>query len=127
MDFKPQIIGISGESGVGKSTVAEIISIFYELYNPIIISTDDLHKWERSSSNWNTTTHLNPDANNLDLGDDHLERLSHNKPIFRSKYNHTTGHFDPPLKIEPSKVIIVEGLHAFYTEFSQKLLDLKIF
>ncbi len=120
------MIGVSGESGVGKSTIAEIISLFFDSQT-LIISTDDLHKWSRPSKNWEVFTHLNPDANNIELGDIHLASLSKKESIYRSKYNHQTGYFDPPIKIEPQDVIIVEGLHAFYSEISKNLLDLKIF
>lgn len=127
MKEKPYIIGISGESGVGKSTISEIISLFFGETNTIIISTDDLHKWERTNPMWNNITHLNPNANNLELGDMHLSDLANNKIVYRSVYNHKTGWFDPPKKIESKSVIIIEGLHAFYTEISQSLIDLKIF
>ena len=126
-DKNPFTIGIAGESGVGKSTIAEIISLYFGIQHTTIISTDDLHKWERSNKNWETFTHLNPDANNLELGDLHIEDLSLGKFIYRSKYSHITGYFDPPIKILPQQVVIVEGLHAFYTDASKKLIDLKIF
>lgn len=124
---KPFIIGISGESGVGKSSICEMLSLLYGPENITIISTDDLHKWERNNPAWNSITHLNPEANNLELGDMHLLELSQNKPIYRSVYNHKTGNFNPPKKIEPKSIVIIEGLHAFYSDISQSLIDLKIF
>lgn len=42
-------------------------------------------------------------------------------------YNHQTGNFNPPVKISPKPVIIIEGLHAFYTEKSKEMIDFKIF
>lgn len=125
--IKPYVIGISGESGVGKSTISELVSLFYGTHDSLIISTDDLHKWERSDEMWKTITHLNPEANNLELGDNHLCELANGKTIYRSIYNHERGYFNPPVKIEPKKIIIIEGLHAFFTDFSKQKINLKIF
>lgn len=124
---KSKIISIAGESGVGKSTVSDIISIFYKEDNCIKLSTDDLHKWDRKNKKWENFTHLNPIANNLDMGDSHIKQLLINEPIYRSIYNHDTGYFDPPIKIFPKPIIIIDGLHAFYTDFMNKNSDLKIF
>lgn len=124
---RPFFIGVSGESGVGKTTIAEIISLYLGDEDTVRLSTDDLHKWERSNENWENFTHLNPAANNLELGDIHIGDLAENKTIYRSSYNHATGSFDPPARVEPKKYIINEGLHAFYTEAMKRLIDLKIF
>ena len=121
------IIGIAGESGVGKSTIADIISFYFNKENTLVLSTDDLHKWERHHANWKIYTHLNPEANNIDLGDQHLLDLKSNRFIYRSVYNHKTGIFDPPKKILPKPVIIIEGLHAFYSDISKQNIELKIF
>ena len=124
---KPYIIGIAGESGVGKSTMTNIVRLFFGAENTISLSTDDLHRWERTSSNWNKFTHLNPEANNLELGDLQLRELAEGNSIYRSVYDHNTGTFKAPVKIEPNRIIINQGLHAFYTTQAQELTDLKIF
>lgn len=125
--MNPFIIGVAGESGVGKSTIAEIIALYYGIQNCLILSTDDLHKYSRHDPAWQYITHLHPNANNLEMGNHHLQDLKAGRPIWRSKYNHSTGHFDAPVKVEPKPFIIIEGLHAFYTETSQRLIDLKIY
>jgi uridine kinase/ribulose-5-phosphate 4-epimerase/fuculose-1-phosphate aldolase len=125
--MKPHFIGIAGDSGVGKTTIAEIVEMFYTSPNVLRISTDDLHKWDRNDDNWKSFTHLNPSANNLELGDIHLEALKHNQPIWRSTYNHKNGVFNPPIKLHPKQYIIVDGLHAFFTDISKKIIDLKIY
>lgn len=127
MNNRPIFIGIAGESGVGKSTIASIISLYLGNDDTLRISTDDLHRWERNNPMWDTYTHLNPLANNLELGDFHITDLSNNKPIYRSVYNHATGNFDPPVRMESKKYVINEGLHAFYTDELNNIIDLKIF
>jgi uridine kinase len=125
--LKLYIIGIAGESGVGKSTLTNIIRLYYGINDTTVISTDDLHKWERNNHNWEHITHLNPDANNLELGDIQLSSLSKGNPIYRSVYDHKTGNFKAPVKLSPTKIIINQGLHAFYTDISKSLTNLKIF
>jgi uridine kinase/ribulose-5-phosphate 4-epimerase/fuculose-1-phosphate aldolase len=127
MEDKPYIIGISGDSASGKSTIANFIRLYYGYENTISISGDDLHKWERGDVMWNTVTHLNPLANNLQLGDLQLNSLKEGVKILRKVYNHNTGKFDDDIWITPKKYIINEGLHSFYTKESELLTDLKIY
>jgi ribulose-5-phosphate 4-epimerase/fuculose-1-phosphate aldolase len=120
------IIGISGPSGVGKTTIANLISLLFK-DGGLILSGDDLHKWERNSEKWNTYTHFNPDANELILGYKHILDLKNNIPIERSRYSHLTGKFEPKVKINPSKTVIYEGLHALYDQKTIDIIDLKIY
>ena len=71
------LINISGSSGVGKTTITKIIIlILSELDKKVLhLSGDDLHKWERDNENWKKFTHLNPDANNIKVGNTHLKYL----------------------------------------------------
>lgn len=124
---RPYLIGISGESGVGKSTIASIIAMYLGSADTLRLSTDDLHKWERGDPNWDSLTHLNPAANNLELGDIHIADLAAGKPIYRSVYNHDTGRFDPPVRMTAKKYVLNEGLHAFYTDAMEETIDLKVF
>ncbi|WP_316318909.1 hypothetical protein, partial [Clavibacter michiganensis] len=45
------------------------------------------------------------------------------KPI----YNHETGEIDPPERIDPNHIIVVEGLHPLYDERVRKLLDFSVY
>lgn len=127
VEYKPYIISIAGDSGSGKSTISNFIRIYYGYENTTLISGDDLHRWERGDKNWETITHLNPDANNLKLGDLQLLSLREGVKILRKKYNHNTGQFSDMVTIHPNKYIINEGLHAFYTIGAETLSDLKIY
>jgi uridine kinase/ribulose-5-phosphate 4-epimerase/fuculose-1-phosphate aldolase len=124
---KPFIISIAGDSASGKSTIANFIRIYYGYDNTTLISGDDLHKWERGDVMWNAITHLNPLANNLQLGDLQLMSLKEGAKVLRKVYNHNTGKFDQEIWVSPKKYIINEGLHSFYTTESEELSDLKIY
>lgn len=120
------IIGIAGASGVGKTTIAKLFSYLYKNEESMILSGDDLHKWDRTSKNWLTMTHLNPEANMLALGYNNLKALKNGESIIRKEYNHNTGTFDEAKVINPTPVIIYEGLHALYDNTSD-LIDLKVY
>jgi uridine kinase/ribulose-5-phosphate 4-epimerase/fuculose-1-phosphate aldolase len=126
-EYKPYVISVAGDSGSGKSTISNFIQLYYGYENTTLISGDDLHRWERGDSNWEKLTHLNPDANNLKLGDLQLLSLKEGVKILRKKYNHKNGKFDELKTVYPNKYIINEGLHAFYTKNSEILSDLKIY
>tara|TARA_R110001599_G_scaffold353720_1_gene595828 strand:+ start:3548 stop:4903 length:1356 start_codon:yes stop_codon:yes gene_type:complete len=123
--MKNRIISITGASGVGKTTVANLFKCI--LKKSIIVSGDDSHKWNRESENWKNFTHLNPSANNLEKEKIQLRLLKKGKTISRKLYNHNTGKFDEPIEVSSTKNIIYEGLHTLYDKEFCDLSDLKIY
>ena len=127
MSDSPFVILISGSSGVGKTTLTRIIQAVLGEQNTVTVSGDDMHRWERSDPNWKVLTHLDPNANDLELNHSHIKSLSEGVSISRRHYNHDTGVFDAPAITEPKKNILYEGLHALYHEPTTRLATLKIF
>ncbi|WP_019670906.1 glycosyltransferase 87 family protein [Eudoraea adriatica] len=124
---KPFLIGIGGDSGVGKSTLTELLTNLFGTDNMTIIRGDDMHKWERGHDKWDEITHLSPKANHLYEDISHLKTLKDGKKVLRRFYDHDTGKFTAPSVVYPNKVIVFEGLHPFYISAKRNLFDLKVF
>jgi uridine kinase len=116
------LIGISGDSGTGKTTLAH--NLFDET---LVIECDCFHKWDRYSDNWKIFTHLNPDANNLNEQYEAVNDIKNEKPITITNYDHYTGQFKSPEAIHPKKHNIFCGLLTFPDLNHAKLYDIKIF
>ncbi len=116
-------IAICGDSASGKSTMAELLA--KELGNTTILECDRYHKWERKSHHWiSEYTHLNTNANHLDLLKQDVIALKNGFSIFRPDYDHSTGTFTESREVKPNHNLIVVGLH---TLIHPELYDIKIF
>lgn len=127
LKYKPFLIGISGDSGAGKSTISSAVQRIFKEKNTSILKGDDMHKWERGHEMWKKYTHLNPKANHLHYDLSNMLSLKFGKKIYRKQYDHDYGAFTLPQKIQSNKLILFEGLHTFYLKSARDLLDLKIF
>lgn len=125
--YQPFLIGISGDSGTGKSQLSQAICNFFGERFSIIFCGDDLHKWERGNENWKQFTHLNPIAQNLYNNIKDFINLKQGKKINRTHYDHTTGKFITIGNVISKNIIVHEGLHSLYLKQERKLYDLKIF
>jgi uridine kinase len=124
---KQLLIGIGGDSWSGKSTlVKNIISLFKDSL-VTLVEGDDIHKWPRGDENRKKFSHLNPKGNNLHLDLIHAKILKSWDTIYRKHYDHSTGTFTDPQKINASKFLIFAGLHPFFLEHMRNNMDLKMF
>jgi phosphoribulokinase len=121
------VIGVAGDSGCGKSTfLTRITDLFGEDF-VTVICLDDYHSLDRYQRKEQKVTALDPRANNFDLMYEQLKALKDGQTIEKPIYNHETGLIDPPEKIEPNHVIVVEGLHPLYDERVRGLLDFSVY
>lgn len=129
MASRPFFIGIGGNSGTGKSTLAESLADLFGEQKTTLICGDDSHRWERGHQKWTEFTHLNPKANDIQNEYKFLWSLRHRKTTERRFYDHDTGKFtyNESSKIRAKNVVIYEGLHPFYMEKVREIFDLKIF
>jgi uridine kinase len=123
----PFLIGIGGNSGVGKTTISDALSMLFTPFNTTVLRGDDMHKWQRGHEKWNEYTHLDPKANYLHKEIDFLKKLKNGRKISRRCYDHTVGQFTSEQVFLPNNIIIFEGLHPFYLLSQRLLYDLKIF
>jgi uridine kinase len=124
------IIGICGGSGSGKTTLLKRISKELKHLEPSIFSMDNyylpIHKQEKDANgeiNFDLPSALDKNKLVQDLHD-----LMNGLPIEVKEY-----HFNAPpdkntlITIQPSKLIIVEGLFLFHYEEVRALIDFSIF
>jgi uridine kinase len=126
---KPFFIGIAGGTGSGKSTFTnrlketfgEKISVVY--YDNYYRRRDDLSFEERSRINYD-----HPDAFETDLIIDHLRKLRNGEAVDCPVYDYTIhNRSKETVRIEPSDVIIVEGIMVLQNPEVRELLDIKIY
>jgi phosphoribulokinase len=121
------IFGVAGDSGSGKTTLSSGIKRILGEEMVAAFSMDDYHSLDRRQRKEMGITPLNPSANHLDLLADHLEALRRGESIEKPAYDHSNGEIKGTTPFGPAPVIIIEGLHPFYTERLRNTIDFKIF
>ncbi|CCG44340.1 phosphoribulokinase [Halobacillus halophilus DSM 2266] len=127
VNVKPTVIGIGGDSGVGKTTLTHSLKKMFGKERVLIVEGDGDHKWERGHEKWNKFTHLNPKANFLHQQAATLEKLKNGTPTQRVEYNHSNGTFTSPRRIDPNDFIVMCGLHPLYLAKTRNVMDLKVY
>jgi len=121
------LIGVAGDSGCGKSTFLRRLTDLFGEEFMTVICLDDYHSLDRNGRKAAGVTALDPKANNFDLMYEQIKSLKEGRSIMKPIYNHETGLIDPPEKVEPNKVIVIEGLHPLYDERVRKLIDFSVY
>lgn len=128
--IKPTIIGICGGSGSGKSTIVKEISNLVPKHKLSIIEEDSYYKdqSDMSFSERLKTDYDHPSAFDHELMNEHIGDLisgkSINKPIYNFEENNRTKD---TILVEPTEVIIIEGLMILFEEKIRNLLDIKVY
>ncbi len=121
------LIGVAGDSGCGKSTFLRRLTDLFGEEFMTVICLDDYHSLDRKGRKAAGVTALNPKANNFDLMYEQIKALKNGQAIDKPIYNHETGEIDPPERIEPNKVVVIEGLHPLYDERVRSLVDFSVY
>ncbi|KPL82962.1 uridine kinase [Thermanaerothrix daxensis] len=126
----PLVIGIAGGSGSGKTTVANVIlervgrdRIAYLPHDAYYRDLTDLPPNQRAEINFD-----HPDSLETSLLIEHIQRLKQWQPIDLPVYDFTTHtRTSRTIRVEPKRVIIVEGILIFAEPALRALFDVKIF
>nr|P37101.1 RecName: Full=Phosphoribulokinase; Short=PRK; Short=PRKase; AltName: Full=Phosphopentokinase [Synechocystis sp. PCC 6803 substr. Kazusa]AAA27293.1 phosphoribulokinase [Synechocystis sp.] len=121
------LIGVAGDSGCGKSTFLRRLTDLFGEEFMTVICLDDYHSLDRQGRKAAGVTALDPRANNFDLMYEQIKTLKSGQSIMKPIYNHETGLLDPPEKVEPNKVVVIEGLHPLYDERVRELVDFGVY
>ncbi len=127
---KPLIIGVAGGSGSGKSTVSRKVADSLNNLSVAFIDMDAYYRNftsisldERRRVNWD-----HPDAFDFDLLTEHLRDLSERRAIDKPVYDFVTHLRSPDtVRIEPSDVIVIDGILLFVDPRIRDLCDVKVF
>ena len=124
----PFTIGISGDSGTGKSRMIEKIQdLFGNESDVLTIEGDGDHRWERNDEKWNEFTALDPKANYLYKQANDIRDLRRGNRVNRRDYDHDFGVFTEEKRYRPKKYMVISGLHVLYLPQLRNELDLKIY
>ena len=92
-----------------------------------VLCLDDYHLNDRNGRKESGLTALNPLENNFDLMYEQMKALKNGETISKPIYNHVNGTLDTPETIEPTPIVIIEGLHPMHDERVRDLLDFSLY
>jgi len=143
------VIGVAADSGCGKSTFMRRLTKVFGGANvgPLgggfdkgswetntlvsdkttVICLDDYHANDRAGRKVSGLTALNVKEQNFDLMAEQIAALKSGKSIAKPIYNHVNGTLDAPETVEPTPIVIIEGLHPFVDARVRDLLDFSIY
>lgn len=128
MTIPSVVIGIAGGTGAGKTTVArEVTDGLGDAVTRVPLDNyyedPDLPPADRESINYD-----HPSAFEWDLLRTHLQRLLAGRPIEMPQYDFTDhARTGERVRVEPTDVVVIEGIFALYDETITEMLDLRLY
>lgn len=124
------VIGIAGGTGSGKTTVVKKIMEQFPEKEVAILSHDSyyydnsgLSLEERRMKNYD-----HPDSIEFDLMIEHVKELRQGNPISEPIYSFITcTRSEETNRVEPKKVLIIEGILCLANKALRDLMDIKVF
>jgi uridine kinase len=130
MTRKPVVIGVTGGSGSGKTSVTKAIYDSFKGHSILMLEQDyyykdqsDLPFEERLKTNYD-----HPLAFDNDLLIEHIEKLLRFEPIEKPVYDYSIHtRSSEIIPVEPKDVIILEGILVLEDERLRNLMDIKLY
>lgn len=126
----PLFIGVAGGTGSGKSTIAKNLAEGLPAGTAQIVDHDAYYK-DLAHVSFDERVKVNfdhPDSLETSLLVQHLDRLREGHPVEVPLYDFAThARRKETRRVEPTPVIIVEGILVFVEEELRRRLDVKIF
>ncbi len=123
------VIGIAGGTGAGKTTVAELITENVEA-SVTRIPLDNYYQ-DLSHLDYEEREEVNydhPSAFEWELLREHLGELSEGRPVEMPSYDFTVhNRRDDRTTVDPTEVIVLEGIFALYDDKVNEMLDLRLY
>ncbi|HID64663.1 MAG TPA: uridine kinase [Anaerolineae bacterium] len=127
---EPIIIGVAGGTGSGKTTVSQAIldrvgrdRIAYIQHDSYYKDRSHLPLEERAKINFD-----HPDALETELLVQHLTELRAGRPVEVPVYDFTTHtRISQTQRVEPRRVVLVEGILIFADDALRDMMDVKIY
>lgn len=149
-DEKVIVIGVAADSGCGKSTFMRRLTKVFggKTVGPLgggfgapggwetntlvsdvttVICLDDYHLNDRAGRKVSGLTALHVKEQKFDLMYEHVKALKEGKSISKPIYNHVNGTLDTPETVEPTPIVIIEGLHPLIDSKVRDLIDFSIY
>ncbi|MCL2361809.1 MAG: uridine kinase [Defluviitaleaceae bacterium] len=127
---KPVIIGVSGGSGSGKTSVSKLIVESFANHSILLIAHDSYYK-DQSQLTFHErlkTNYDHPMAFETELLLKHLKDLQNYKAIRIPVYDYTTHtRSTEVIHQEPQDVIIIEGILILEDKKLRNLMDIKVY
>ncbi len=124
-------IGIAGGSGSGKTTFAHKVQKFIGNQNSVILSMDSYYLHEQPKELINRFGKPNfdhPHAFDWKLLISHIKKLKDGNSIEVPVYDFkTSSRSNNTIKIDPTKIILFEGIFSLFDKELRDLLDIKCF
>ncbi|GFZ26279.1 uridine kinase [Lactobacillus corticis] len=128
---KPVIIGIAGGSGSGKTTIAHEIADQIHDDDHITMITQDSYYRDNTGVSMADRQKINydhPDAFDTPLLVKQIDQLVHRQAIEMPIYDFTEHNRSrKTIHVEPSDIIILEGILVLANEELRDLMDIKIY